>query len=354
MAATAYGVNDAATVKVWGRKLLRESIAATRFYNLIGEGSDSVIQKFNDLSKGPGDRVTNILRVKGSGAGVSGDSTLEGNEESLTTYTDNTLIDQLRHAFRSAGQMSEQRVPFSMREEHRLALTDWFSERLDTAIANTLAGNTAQGDTKYTGSNATTAPTSNNRMFVYGTADESLSATNTITLTQIDNAVEKAKTNSPLIRPIKIGGEEWYTCYLHPYQVTNLRTATTTGQWLDIQKAAMQGGRVADNPIFTGALGVYNRTVLHEATRIPQGVNSSTSAAITTVRRALFLGAQSASICFGRNSASKESMRWVEKFFDYENQLGVAAALIWGIKKNVYNSQDLGVITISSYATAAT
>ncbi len=57
-----------------------------------------------------------------SGAGVAGDGTLEGNEEALTTYSDNIFIDQLRHAVRSAGKMTEQRVPFSIREEARAGL----------------------------------------------------------------------------------------------------------------------------------------------------------------------------------------------------------------------------------------
>ena len=263
MAATEYGVNANEAVKLWSRKLFRESLKATRLRNFIGEGTDSIIQMVDDMSKGPGDRVRHILRVQLSGAGVSGDGTLENNEESLTTYTDDFLIDQIRHAVRSKGRMSEQRIPFSVRNEARLGLQDWFSDRIDTALFNVLGGNTAQTDTRYTGSNATTAPTSDHRLFVYGSADESLSASNTLTLTQIDNAVEKAKTITPVMRPVRVGGEEMWTMFVHPYQVTSLRTNTSTGQWLDIQKAAMQGGRVADNPIFTGANdnieGTYRR-----------------------------------------------------------------------------------------------
>jgi hypothetical protein len=86
--------------------------------------------------------------------------------------------------------------------------------------------------------------------------------------------------------------------FLHPYQVTDLRTNTATGQWLDIQKAAMTGGEVEDNPIFDGSLGVYNGAILHEDVRVSQGVNGA--AAITTVRRAVMAGAQSAALAFGR------------------------------------------------------
>jgi len=98
----------------------------------MGKDSNSVIQITEDLSKSAGDRVRNILRMLLSGDGVAGDGTLEGNEESLTTFTDDVFIDQLRHAVRSGGKMSEQRIPFSVREEARLGLQDWWSDRFDT------------------------------------------------------------------------------------------------------------------------------------------------------------------------------------------------------------------------------
>src|SRR5687768_17725951 len=97
MAVTSYGLNSSETVKVWSRKLFRESLKQTWLHKFMGEGTDSIIQYVNDLAKGPGDRVTNILRMQLSGDGIEGDATLEGSEEALTTYTDNFVINQLRH-----------------------------------------------------------------------------------------------------------------------------------------------------------------------------------------------------------------------------------------------------------------
>jgi N4-gp56 family major capsid protein len=108
-------------------------------------------------------------------------------------------------------------------------------------------------------------------------------------LTMIDRAIERARTNTPAIRPTMIGGKKFWAYFLHPYQVTDMRTNTATGQWLDIQKAAMTGGEVEDNPIFDGSLGVYNGAILHEDVRVTPGCN--VTAAITTVRRAVMAGA---------------------------------------------------------------
>ena len=131
-------------------------------------------------------------------------------------------------------------------------------------LFNQLTGNTAVSDTLYTGLNAAVAPSSgtgaDRRWLIRQQDDEtdhtteaSLSSSDTFSLKLLDRAVAIAKTASPLIRPIKVGAQSFYVAFLHPYQVKDLRTNTNTGDWLDIQKAALSGGDIADNPIFTGA-----------------------------------------------------------------------------------------------------
>lgn len=307
----------------------------------MGESSDSMIQVLSDTKKGPGDKITYQLRMQLSGAGIAGDSTLEGNEEALTVYTDSVLIDQLRHAVRSGGKMTEQRIPFSIREEARMGLTDWWTDRIDQAIVNQLAGVTTQADLRYTGQNATIASSSGN--IVYPLANEasevSISTTSLFNLAVIDRAVAKAKTMSPVIRPIMVNGTGHYVMHIHPHQTLSLRTSTTTGLWQDIQKFSMAGSTAKDNPIFTGALGVYNNVILKENHRLP----AITTASSGTGRRAIFCGAQAATMAVGQNS-NPEKMSWVEELFDYENQLGVSAGMIFGVKKTVFNSADFGVI----------
>jgi N4-gp56 family major capsid protein len=247
--------------------------------------------------------------------------------------------------------MSEQRVTFDVRDECRMGLQDWFADRLDYSFFNQIAGNTVQTDTRYTGNQATIAPDTGHKKFINANEllDSSISTTSTFVITVLDKAVEAAVTTTPLIRPIKYNGENMYVCFLHPYQVTDLRQSTSTGGWLDIQKAAMQGGRVNDNPIFSGALGVYNNVILHSAFRLPNGCAGATVTAST--KRAVLCGAQAAVLAYGQNNSDSE-MTWVEELFDYGNQLGVSAGLIFGLKKMVYNSLDFGTITIPTYAAA--
>ena len=354
MAKTEFGVNDALAVKLWSKKLAVEALKATYFSKFMGEGTDSLIQIKTETKKGRGDKITFGLRMQLSGAGVQGDGVLEGNEEALTIYSDSVLIDQLRHATRANGRMSQQRVPFDVRMESLDGMTDWWQDRLDSWFFNQICGNVAQSDTRYTGNNAVTAPDASHHIFPPSeTTDEGLDSTgDTMSLALVESALEKAKTLSPAIRPIKVGGKDWYVMFMHPYQMTDLRAASATaGTYFDIEKAALQGGKISDNPIFTGAEGVYRGVILHESTRVPLGCNSTTGAAVANTRRAVLCGAQAASIAFGQDNGPNK-FTWVEELFDYENQLGVSAGTIAGLKKNIFNSQDFATVVVSTYAVA--
>lgn len=353
MATTAYPLNHPLAVKLWSKVLLHEALKETLASKFMGTDSDAVVQVKDDMKKAAGDRLTIGLRMQLSGTGVQGDATLEGQEEALTTYSDQVFIDQLRHAVRSSGKMSEQRVPFSVREEAMMGLRDWWSDRIDTSFLNQITGNTGQTDTRYTGNQATVAPstTSGNSRIIYGPDDETTenslsaaSASNNFQLTLIDRAVAQAKTSTPYIRPAMINGQKKYGVILHPYQIYSLKTDATAGRvtWYQTRLAEIQGGKTSQT-FSDSLLGEYNGTLIFQDARIPLAPNT------TTVYRAAFVGAQAAACCYGRDSAD-EKMNWFEEKFDYGNQLGVSAGMIFGMKKLIYNANDFASIVISTHA----
>lgn len=360
MATTSFPVGHPQSVKIWGKKLMREALKETFVSKFMGTSKDSLVYVKDELRKSAGDQIKYGLRMQLSGTGITGDSTLEGNEESLTTYQDSILIDQLRHAVRSGGEMSEQRVPFSVREESKDGLRDWFADRIDQAFFNQICG-LSTAAAAYTGNNTITAPSSNagNTRIMYGVGSTSTTASFTSTtsnsgsikgvsfqLGAIDKAVNQAKIASPLIRPLRIEGQSKYVMFLHPNAVRQLRMAPlSTGAvtWYDIMRARAEGGDTKMNPIYNGALGEYNGVILHESYRIP-GLSTDTN-----VKFNVLCGAQAACFATGRRDADTQ-MKWVEELFDYENQLGVSAALIWGLKKTIFNAIDFGTIVVMSHS----
>lgn len=353
MAVSDFPVNSPLAVKRWSSELMKEALKKTQALQFMGSDSNSLIQIKTEVNKEAGDRITFGLRQQLSGGGVQGDNTLEGNEEALETYSQNVIIDQLRHAVRSGGKMSEQRVPFSIRDEARDGLADWWADRMDYWFFNQITGNTVQSDIRYTGMQATTAPDSGHWVYPGSAAAEaSLSATTTyrFSLSLLDKAVERGKIAKNALRPVKVGNKSYYVAFIHPYQTTSLRTNTGTGQWLDIQKAAMTGGKVDDNPIFTGALGVYNNVIIFEDVRVPLVVGAT--GGTSDVARGILCGAQAACVAFGR-SYGQNTFSWEEELFDYKNQLGVGAGCIGGLVKTRFNGSDFGTVVMSTYEVAS-
>ena len=354
MAYTTFGVNDALAMKAWSKKLtiaMRENLDIAP---LMGEDANSVIHVKNEIKSG-GDKVTFGLRARLTGAGKTEGETAEGNGESLSIYSDSVTINELGHIVGAASQytIDQQRVPFNLRAECNDALAEWWADRLSAWFFNQVCGNTAQTNTKYTGMMATTAPTSG-RIIRAGSAagDNNLTSADIFTLDLIDQAVELAKVGDNMVRPIRVGGQPKYIMYLHPYQVTSLRTNSSSGQWLDIQKAALSADNSSRSPIYSGALGEYNGVILRSSQDIPLGVNSTT--AVSNTRRAVLLGAQAAVMANGvADKGTATKFRLNEELLDHKRRLETSSWMLGALKKTVFDSADFGTVVVSTYAAAS-
>ncbi|KEG20327.1 N4-gp56 family major capsid protein [Bartonella bacilliformis] len=391
MTVTHIGLNDPLAVRTWSKLLNREVSKAIPIAPLIGKDSNSIVQLKDETNKASGDAISFGLRVQLLGDGVSEGQALEGNEEALQFLNDRLAINELVHAVRvkNEGTIDQQRVLHNLRTEAKNGLVDWYADRLSMMFFIQVCGYTAktinfEGRTLtlkpvHYGFNTPTVPTDKRIVRPNGkTKDEDLKENDIFDLKLIDKAVERAKLANPKIRPVRIDGENVYVLYLHPTQVTQLRTNTDIGQWLDITKAVYSGTR-AKNPLYSGSLGMYNGVILREAEHVTEGVamgyagktsdsskNTSGNAAqdaggapVANVRRAVLLGAQSAVIAFGKDRGATR-YKLVEELFDYEREFGVAAKTIIGMKKTCYHlpnseqgEQDFGTIVIPTYAVPA-
>lgn len=366
MAVQSFSTSNALVPQQWSEGLEAEVLKKISWTGFIGKRSDALVQMKDSLTNKPGDTETIGLRMQLNSKPKSSSDALENNEQSLTLYNMSYTIDEVVDAVRFKNVIDRQRVNFDMRDEAKAALADQLSNAWDTSLFAQLAGAVHLTGT-FAGNNTPVDPqtvavagTPGHFIGADGTSqatrvqgDESLVAADTFTLDLLDIAVENAKTLTPAIRPANIEGfgRPMYVCFIHPHQTSQLRAEGTL--WDDLQRAAMSGGKVDDNPLLTGALGVYNDVLLVESTRVPQGVNSSTAAAVSGTRRAIFCGAQSAVMGWGRLGGSPRRFRWVEKQFDYDREYGVAAGFLGGIKTCNYNSKPFATIVISSYANAS-
>jgi len=364
MAVTVIGVNDPKAVRKYSALLAvdigRQSYFSRKFMS-SSPNADAPIQVLTELEKDAGDKLTVDLSARLKMQPIEGDNVLEGNEEALVFYSDELFIDQMRGGVNTGGRMTRKRTVHDLRQVARARQAEWWARVFDELLFMYLSGmRGTNGDfafpTNYQGfaGNPLQAPDPAHHLFAgAATSVATITAADQFDLNVIDRAVARAKTlgndgsDMVKLRPIMVDGEAHYVCILSPEQELSLRRNTAAGQWLDIQKAAAAAeGR--NNPIFKGALGMYNNVVLHShdaVIRFMGGANGQIPCA-----RALFLGAQAAALAWG-TAGQGLRFQWHEELRDNGNQLVISTSSIFGVKKMRFNNADFGVIAIDSAIT---
>ena len=348
MAEWVYLTTDNLTVKRWSKLMMAAFMQATFYLRLGSKEDTSAVMILDELEKHAGDALTYGLSNLMQGAGVLDLNTLTGNEEAIVTQYDQIVIHELCHATLLVGPISNQRVLFDRRKVGRNRLADWYAARVDHGEANQLGSYTPQTDTRYTGLMATTSIT--NQILPTGITDAAnLTSSYPMQITYFDTAVRSAKALTTGIRPVKVNGKDLYIAVMHVSQSTDMRQNTSTGQWLDIERAAMTGGDVGTNPIFWNALGMYHGVLLHENSRVTNAV-ANAGTAVANTKRAQFLGAQAATMAFGRGSGESQKFRWLEELRDFGRQIGIGVSAIWAAKKVQFQLSAPGGGTLVDYA----
>ena len=304
-------------------------------------GADQVIHEITDLKTKPGNQVTVQLLMKLDGGGVSGDSQLEGSEEALQYFTDSVTINLLRNAVEEPGQMAQKKVRPNARRDARMQLATWYAERLERMIIKHMVG-----DTSETFPAVALAPSTNRRIYsgISNTAESAIvsNQTDRLTTEEISRVKVEAQTADVPLTPLNINGEEIFVLLIHPWQAYSLKfggTGTVSKRWYEAQLNARE--RSGSNPIFTGAIGMWDGVVIHEHRMLPVFTTGASSA---NVVRAPLLGKQALTLAFG------SAPFWKERIIDYDNRRGISYGQILGVKKLVFNSEDHGVFIVSSNA----
>ena len=321
--------------ELWRKALfadVRDNLYMTRF---IGSSEQSMIQELEDLKAAKGTNISFGLGMKLSGSGITGDSTLEGSEDTLTDYDEDVAVNQLRNGVLLTGQYDEKRNVYDMRIRGKDALADWWAERIDQELMDKLCGKTTS-----TFGNTPTAAAASRSIYAGGqSAIGNITTSNKMDTKVLDAAKQTAILASPRIRPVRVNGKQYYVAILHPYDATNLRQDPV---WAQAQRDA--NVRSEENPIFSGALGIWNGIIVHEHEYVYR-TNDGSGAAY--VARNVLCGQQAGVIAWGA------PVKWVEKTFDYGNQWGISVGAIFGCIKPIFNSVDYGVVTMFAASAAA-
>lgn len=370
MSKTIIGLNDSKAVKRFSGALAVDTARKSYFnkkFMGVGETASMPIQLLTNLESDAGEQITYDLSMQLRMQPVEGDQVLEGQEEDLKFFTDNVYIDQQRGGVNAGGRMTRKRTLYDLRQIAKRRQSEWWARNFDELFFMYLSGSRGMNadmiyPLTYTGfaNNALTAPDAPDHiLFTKDTVGGAIpanaaavTATCTMQLSTIDRLVAKATMmgggtqGTPQIQPIMVEGEEHFVLVMTPWDEYNLRTSTSAGQWLDIQKAAATKVGFA-SPIFKGGLGMYNNVVLHSHKSCIRFNNYGGGAILAS--RSLFLGEQAAVCAFG-SPGTGVRFDWHEETRDNGNQVVISTNSIFGIKKCTFNSKDYGSIAVDSAA----
>lgn len=368
MARTIVGLGDAKAVKRYSG-MMAVDVARQNPWNrkYIGKGEEAQapIVQMDELQNDAGEQITYDLSVQLKQKPIEGDNKQRGTEEALKFYSDAVYIDQMRGGVNGGGRMTRKRTLHSMRNTAKARMAEWWARAFSECIFMYLSG--ARGvnddfvyDTDWTGraNNSLSAPDSYHIRYGGGTTKATLASTNKMSLSEIDAVLTAVKLMGggtkgiPKLQPILINGQKHYVCMMNPQQAQDMRTNTGTGQWLDIQKAAVTA-QGKDNPIFNGGLGMYNNVVLQEEEGIIRFSDYGSGGNVAAAR-ALFLGRQAGAVAFGSKGGVGLRFDWYEGTEDNDNEIIISTSCIWGFKKCTFNGLDFGVYAIDTAAAAPT
>lgn len=339
-------VVSASKRQVWDADFVEEYVRASQFSDMMGSSKNLPIYIDRSLMREKGNTKNVPLRAKLTGPGVSGNTTLEGQEETLDNYSDPVTIEWRRHGV-LIPKPEEKSTELDLRDGGKMALKDWFLELDRDQIIETLQSTSTDGLTAY--ADASTAVkdawnVANSDRVFYGASSSNYDATHATALANIDNTADKLtytnaraarsalKQASPLIRPIRVDGRgEFFVAYAPSYCMRDLRISLET-----IHQNGRERG--VGNPLFQDGDILFENIIFKEVEEMP--VISGVGAGSIDVAQVAYCGAQAVLGCYKQMPQIRLDTRR-----DYEFRYGVAIEGARRFKKAFFNSKQHSVFT---------
>ena len=332
-------------VQQWDDRFFVEYVRDNLFKPYMGTSMNDTIVMKENLTKMRGDRITVSLVRKLRGAGVTGASTLEGNEEMLANHGHQITVDVLRNAV-SHNEFEQQKTVIDIRNAARDALMMWAMERLRDDVIDALYSPDVNGVTKY--ADATVAQRNawhdaNDDRISYGgdnlnnfaAGNHAASLANIVAADElltnfISLAKRQAKTTTKgAIRPIRVNGsEEWFVLFANPLCFRDLKNDPVMQQ---ANRDAWIRGR--NNPIFRDGDLMWDGVIIREVPEIP--VLAGVGGGGIDVAANFLCGAQAIGVAWAQRTTSR-----LRSNTDYGFVEGVGIQEIRGVEKLTYDFQS--------------
>ena len=361
----------------WRKDFIREFVRDSGFEPYMGASPMDIIHVYNDL-KADGNAKIRVPLVKAlKSNGVTGNTRLTGNEESLDQYYCEVEWDYHRNAI----QVSKKERGLSavdLMTPRRPLLREWASEMIKYQIIDTF--HSIDG-TKYADADETAKDTwlANNadrvqfgKLVANNAANDHSAALATIDSTDdkltpalISLVKRRARVARPRIRPFKVGtqGREYYVMFAHPLCFRDLKEHATMTQ----ANREARPRDVESNPIFQDGDLIYDGVIVREIPEFWSARVSEEDSDLTLNTSMTLEGVGASSIDVGVNVlcgaqaiayANKQLASPItKKEDDYGFFSGVGIEMAHGMEKMTWDNgedvkKDVGMMTVYAAATA--
>ena len=347
------------TPQQWDDEFFRDYVRSSRYKRYMGTDEASMIQLKEDLTKKRGDSVTFALVNELTGNGVTGNSTLKGNEERLNSRSHRVTVDVLRHAV-AVDDWDVQKSVIDLRNAARVQIREWAQKKLRDGITDGYGQIDGVKFSTSTAAQKNTWTTNNQDRVLFGRLTSNYSTTFAAGISAISSLdyltpnllslmKRMAQAASPKIKPIYVKemDQEWYVAFVGPRAFRDLTEDNPTTNVLTLanRDARIRG---TDNPLFTGDSLVWDGIIIREIPEIAalgSGLGQSAGIAVEPV---YLSGAQAIGIAWAQRTKSTTDVD------DYEFLHGVGVQEIRGIEKLRFGTaagadtttpKDHGVVT---------
>lgn len=342
------------TPQQWDDKFFMEYVRENRFKRFMGTDENSIIQLKEDLTVKKGDKVTFTAVNKLAGAGVTGNTTLEGNEESLDTRSMAVTIAPLRHAV-AVTNWDEQKSAIELRDTAKMALKLWAMDKMKTDLITALGSINGVAYSSASEAQKDAWLVDNADRVLFGASKSNASSNDHSTsLGNVDSTNDKLTTAAislmkriaqdarPAIRPIRLNeDEEWFVLFANSRAFRDLSESTAMQQ--ANRDARVRG--VETNPLFTGGSLVWDGVIIREITEI--GYLTGVGASSIDVGPVYLCGAQALGVAWSQRTKTTTQVS------DYGFRNGVGVQEMRGIEKLIFGSgsgdtddlKDHGIVT---------
>ena len=353
-----YAVSSDNSVKQWATKFFAEYVRDNRFARYMGTDENKVIVVQEDLTKMPGEQISVPLITRLTGAGVTGNTALEGAEEALNNYAHTISVEIVRNAV-LITKKEEQTSAFSDFEAARVMLKHWIMEDLRDSVITSLASvggvvygsaTEAQKDAwldnntdRFIGGVNTVLSTSapaGGATYDHSATLAAIAASEKLSADVVSLAKRVAKTADAHIKPIKTTeDEEWYVMFANSLSFRDLKQDSTM---LSANREAWTRGK--SNPLFRDGDLIYDGVIIREIPEI--GVTGNVGTSSAQIAPNYLCGAQAIGVAYARKTTPIQETR------DYGFRKGVGVMEYRGTDKLLFNNKDHGVVTVMSAAAA--